>query len=128
MVNEYLIRGGILLEDGTPVGLDKTIVICDTGELLTCWTLTECPGQPNGDANCDGTVNLDDLIALKRAWGKTPSDPIGKDVGQYNCCADFNREGVSQDAINLDDLIALKSGWGGSHPGSTENVTCPLGH
>jgi hypothetical protein len=127
MVNEYLIRGGILLEDGTPIVVDKTIVICSGGDL-TCWTLTECPGQPNGDANCDGIVNLDDLIALKRAWGKTPADPKGKEVGQYNCCADFNREGVSEDVINLDDLIALKLGWGNSYPGSTENVTCPPGY
>ena len=78
---------------------------------------------------CDmGAKTLDDLTALKKAWGKTTADTLGKGVGEYNCCADFNKIGISKDVVNLDDLTALKIGWGGSHPGSTSNVTCPAGH
>ena len=127
MVDEDLYRGGVLLEDGTPVAVDQTIVTC-SGAAPTCWDVAECPGQANGDANCDGTVNLDDLTALKKAWGMTTADVIGQGVGEYNCCADFNKTGVSEDSINLDDLTALKIGWGNSYPGSTGEQTCPPGH
>jgi hypothetical protein len=27
----------------------------------TCWSAAECAGQPNGDATCDGNINLADL-------------------------------------------------------------------
>jgi hypothetical protein len=37
----------------------------------TCWDAAECAGQPTGDATCDGSVNLADLLALKASFGKT---------------------------------------------------------
>ena len=97
-----------------------------TGSVGTCWDPAECPGQATGDANCDGDVNLDDLTALKKSWGKSTSDTIGTGIGEYNCCADFNKIGVSKDVINIDDLTALKIGWSNSYPGSTNNETCGL--
>jgi hypothetical protein len=81
----------------------------------TCWDPNECPCQPNGDATCDGSINLGDLMALKAAWGQNApwAYPF--------CCADFNQDGN----VNLGDLIVLKSGWHTSCPGSsTGNQKC----
>ena len=131
MVDEDLIRGGVLLEDGTPVAVDQTILItCEDPDpdAGTCWDPAECPLQAQGDSNCDGDVNLDDLIALKKSWNKGIGDAHGTGVGEYNCCADFNKSGVSQDVVNLDDLIALKIGWPLAPQTSTGNQTCPPGH
>lgn len=129
MVDEDVYRGGVLLEDGTPVPVDQTItLVCAPPPDPNCWTPSECPLQSQGDANCDGDVNLDDLTALKKAWSKSTSDPLGTGVGEYNCCADFNRVGVSKDVINLDDLTALKIGWPLASQTSAGNQTCPPGH
>ena len=82
----------------------------------TCWDATECAGQPNGDATCDGGVNFADLIALKLSWLKNKGD-----VG-YNCCADFSQD----ESVNFADLIALKLGWlSTGHSPSTGNQNCP---
>ncbi|MHC4866126.1 MAG: C10 family peptidase [Planctomycetota bacterium] len=85
--------------------------ICDD-----CWDLAECTGQPNGDATCDGSVNLADLFALKAHFGKSaPWTPP-------ECCADFTQDG----SINLADLFALKAGFGTSgYSPSTGNQDCP---
>ena len=82
----------------------------------TCWDISECPGQPMGDANCDGIVNLADLFALKAAWGQsTPWTP------PY-CCADFSQDG----SVNLGDLFIFKLRWGTIVIGpSTGNQNCP---
>ncbi|MHC4842430.1 MAG: c-type cytochrome, partial [Planctomycetota bacterium] len=84
--------------------------------LGTCWDSEECVGQPNGDATCDGEINLDDLRALKDAWLAV------KGGAGYNCCADFTQD----ETVNLDDLRELKDGWlsSGLTP-STSNVSCP---
>jgi hypothetical protein len=88
---------------------------CLPKDLSTCWDPLECAGQPSGDATCDGVVNLDDLAALKAAWGMgTPWTP------PY-CCADFTQDGQ----VNLDDLAVLKACWGGSgHIPSTGSQNC----
>jgi hypothetical protein len=52
-----------------------------------------CPADINGN----GTVNIDDLLALISAWGPC--------VG---CPADINGNGT----VNIDDLLALISAWG----------------
>jgi hypothetical protein len=84
--------------------------------LGTCWDPLECAGQTSGDATCDGQVNLDDLAALKAAWGM--SSPYANPF----CCADFTQDGQ----VNLDDLAALKAGWGSSgHIPSTGSQKCP---
>jgi hypothetical protein len=82
----------------------------------TCWDPAECAGQPDGDATCDGNVNLADLFALKAHFGKSaPWTPP-------ECCADFDQSG----AINLADLFALKAGFGsGPYSPSTTNQSCP---
>jgi hypothetical protein len=82
----------------------------------TCWEAAECAGQSNGDATCDGNVNLADLFALKAHFGKCApwTDPA--------CCADFTQD----DCINLADLFALKAGFGsGPYSPSTLNQNCP---
>ena len=83
----------------------------------TCWDPNECPCQSYGDATCDGSVNLGDLVALKAAWGRNvPWTPPF-------CCADFNQDGV----VNLADMVMIKWGWGCCcPPGSpTFNQSCP---
>jgi hypothetical protein len=90
-----------------------TPVVCAD---LTCWTITECGGQPNGDATCDGGVNFADLIALKLSWLKN------KGQAGYNCCADFDQSG----GVNFADLIRLKLGWlSTGHTPATGNQNCP---
>jgi hypothetical protein len=82
----------------------------------TCWSVNECAGQPDGDATCDGSVNLADLFALKADFGKCAPwvDP--------ECCADFTQDGC----INLADLFGLKGGFGTwGHSPSTGNQNCP---
>ena len=82
----------------------------------TCWYTSECAGQPRGDATCDGSINLADLLALKAAWGKAaPWTPPF-------CCADFNHDG----SVNLGDLLILKTDWNTCCllPG-TGNQDCP---
>jgi probable HAF family extracellular repeat protein len=58
----------------------------------TCWDTAVCAGQPTGDATCDGSVNLADLLALKASFGKSaPWTPP-------ECCADFTQDG----SVNLE--------------------------
>jgi hypothetical protein len=82
----------------------------------TCWEPSECAGQPNGDATCDGSVNLADLFALKADFGKCAP------WAAPECCADFTQD----DCVNLGDLFALKAGFGSSgYSPSTGNQSCP---
>jgi hypothetical protein len=82
----------------------------------TCWDTAVCAGQPDGDATCDGNVNLADLFALKAHFGKcAPWTPP-------ECCADFTQDAC----INLGDLFALKAGFGTSgYVPSTGTQGCP---
>ncbi|MHC4475518.1 MAG: Calx-beta domain-containing protein [Planctomycetota bacterium] len=83
----------------------------------TCWQPSQCAGQPNGDATCDGSVNLGDLFALKAGFGKCAPWTAPE------CCADFTQDGC----INLSDLFALKAGFGTSgYSPATGNQSCPL--
>jgi hypothetical protein len=54
-----------------------------------------------GDVNGDGTVDVDDLIAVILAWGNCPTPPA-------TCPADVNQSG----AVDVDDLIAVILNWG----------------
>ena len=110
---------GVVMEnpdDDPTVNFPTPGAFCVVLEVPTCWDATECAGQPNGDATCDGVVNLNDLAALKAAWG------MGAPYTPPHCCADFTQDG----AVNLNDLAALKAGWGtGGYLPSTLNQSCP---
>jgi hypothetical protein len=54
-----------------------------------------------GDVNGDGSVDVDDLIAVILAWGACPAPPI-------ECPADLNNSG----SVDVDDLIAVILNWG----------------
>jgi hypothetical protein len=53
-----------------------------------------------GDANGDGSVNVDDLIAVILAWGSCPAPPTP-------CPADVTGDGV----VNVDDLLLVLTHW-----------------
>jgi hypothetical protein len=52
-----------------------------------------------GDANGDGMVNADDILAVISAWGQCPPG---------DCPADVNGDGV----VNTDDLLLVIANWG----------------
>ncbi len=52
-----------------------------------------------GDANGDGMVNADDILAVISAWGPCPPG---------DCPADVNGDG----AVNTDDLLLVIANWG----------------
>ncbi|MHC5073554.1 MAG: hypothetical protein ACYTFE_01865 [Planctomycetota bacterium] len=116
------IRGGVIDEAGASLDIDPNDPLCmvlavnPDPNAGTCWDPADCNGQPGGDATCDGSVNLDDLRALKDAWLESKGDPA------YDCCADFTQDEV----VNLDDLRALKDGWlnTGLTP-AIANLNCP---
>jgi hypothetical protein len=56
-----------------------------------------CPA----DINNDGSVNIDDLLAVISGWGFCPPPPAA-------CSPDINHNGQ----IDIDDLLAVISGWG----------------
>jgi len=61
---------------------------------------TEPPCEPAADLNCDGVVNVSDLLILLGAWGAC-TEPDA-------CPADLNNDGV----VNVSDLLMLLSNWG----------------
>jgi len=58
------------------------------------------PPQP-ADMNCDGAVNVEDLLIVINAWGICPN-------GQPTCPGDVNADGT----VNVDDLLAVINSWG----------------
>ncbi len=61
---------------------------------------TDDPKCPLGDLNCDGVVNVFDLLILLENWGTCP--PAGE------CVGDLNDDGV----VNVFDLLILLENWG----------------
>jgi hypothetical protein len=134
-LNWSTIDGGGGVSNGGPYTMAVTIAQPDAGyqaggdfELFggfwpgaipyayTCWDAGQCAGQPEGDATCDGNVNLADLFALKAHFGKCApwTDP--------ECCADSTQDGC----INLADLFVFKAGFGADgYTPSTGNQDCP---
>lgn len=109
-------RGMIVLESAASVDANTT---CAVGvvdpNIDTCWDLVRCPGQPIGDATCDGRVNALDLLKVKQAWlSIAPNAP-------YNCCADFTHDG----RVNALDLLKIKQNWLASGLGGDLTQTCP---
>jgi hypothetical protein len=82
-----------------------------------CWDETECPCQADGDATCDGSIDLTDLFALKDGFGK-----CAPWTGSQ-CCVDFTHDGC----VNLADVYRLKARWGVALDcgPSTGNQNCP---
>jgi hypothetical protein len=132
-IAENAARAGVVVEDTevtATTNLPQCVAVTVGPEDIndgTCWDeVDECGYQNKGDGNCDGNINLDDLILLKKSFNKNWWDNThGGGVGEYNCCADFTNEGY----VNLDDLIALKQGFAlpvktGLTP-ATSNTSCP---
>jgi hypothetical protein len=112
-------RGGVVLKDPNEaftLNLPGTYVVdCN------CWT---CPGQAYGDATGDGTINIFDYLAFKKALGtKSSTHPHGTATGEYNCCADFTQDG----SVNIFDYLELKKGLaaGVGYPGPCADMYCP---
>jgi hypothetical protein len=57
-----------------------------------------------GDVNIDGSVDVDDLLAVINAWGACPTPPV-------TCPADVAPPG-GDDQVNVDDLLAVINNWG----------------
>jgi hypothetical protein len=55
-----------------------------------------------GDANCDGTVDVDDIVVVVLNWG--PCRP-----GAWPCEGDVNGDGT----VDVDDVVAVVIGWSG---------------
>lgn len=53
-----------------------------------------------GDMNCDGAVDVSDLLILLGAWGQCPAETL--------CPADLNADGT----VDVSDLLILLSNWG----------------
>jgi hypothetical protein len=110
-------RGNVVFESGVSVEVSASCQVTGMDPTAgTCWDITECGCQPNGDINCDGSVDFVDLFGLKSAWGSNPNS------GNWNCCADFDHS----KSIDFVDLFAIKSGWGTTGCTPAENETsCP---
>jgi len=64
------------------------------------WRITY-NGPGVGDVNGDGSVNVDDLLAIINAWGPCPGGPM-------ICPADITGNGT----VDVDDLLAVINNWG----------------
>jgi len=59
------------------------------------------PSAEAADLNCDGFVNVQDLLAVIGSWGACPK-------GQSTCAGDLNSDGI----VNVADLLLVISNWG----------------
>jgi hypothetical protein len=74
-------RGGVVLEDGTSVGISGTG--CDIAFGPVCWGYaTQCHGDCDGD--CD--VDIVDWPCFRDSFGHVPPDP------DYNPCGDYDHD------------------------------------
>ena len=61
----------------------------------------------------DGTVNIDDLLAVINAWGNCPELPDGVATGpRPPCPADISPSVCGDSVVNIDDLLAVINHWG----------------
>lgn len=58
-----------------------------------------CTGKKAADVNCDGKVNLTDLVTVANNWGSSPA----------NTRADVNKDGKA----DLIDLVTVANNWSG---------------
>jgi hypothetical protein len=82
---------------------DKPVAGCCCA-FEKCITVPECPKQPFciGDSNLNGTVDVDDLIAVITSWGPCPAP----------CPADVSPPPLGDGMVNVDDLILVILSWG----------------
>jgi hypothetical protein len=73
-------------------------MVDDIPSKARIFTVTQ---QTAGDANGDGFVNVDDLLAVINGWGPCPPQPDP-------CPGDMNWDEIS----NVDDLLAVINNWG----------------
>ena len=136
MVDEDTYRGGVLLEDGTPVAVDQTIQICAETECYAgqpdyaewedagkpdCWCY---PRQCHGDA--DGLkqgnalagywyVGTDDLDVVITGW-QIKNSPHGPGLSGDQGCGDFDhaKQGNALAGywrVGTDDLDIMIATW-----------------
>jgi hypothetical protein len=72
----------------------------DSDDVSVLINQTPAPPVIPGDVTGDGSVNVDDLLAVINAWG-----PCGS---SGNCPADLNDDGQ----VNVDDLLLVINNWG----------------
>ena len=78
--------------DGVDTGSTESIsVVVGTGP---------CP-QCDGDVDADGTVGINDFLALLGAWGPCPDPPA-------TCFADIDGDGT----VGINDFLAQLANWG----------------
>jgi hypothetical protein len=90
-------RGGVVLETGVTAEINVGAG-CDVelgGGYPECW---DYPGQCHGDATGDDRCDSYDWPAFrdgyyKNYWDHFPADPENPQPGEYNPCADYNRDG-----------------------------------
>jgi alpha-tubulin suppressor-like RCC1 family protein len=64
----------------------------------------DTPSCPQADINCDGLVNVNDLLAVINAWGNCPPPPA-------SCPADIAPPG-GDGVVNVNDLLMVINNWG----------------
>lgn len=89
------------------VTLKKAVTLPSTANSITVnvLDLPGASGNGGGDAgnpNCDSSVNLQDIMAIKNAYGAKSGETC------YRAWADFNNDGT----INLTDILAMKDSYG----------------
>ena len=67
-----------------------------------------CPTRPQcaaADINCDGSVNVADLLSVINAWGACPAPPT-------KCAADIAPPPDGDGQVNVADLLMIINNWG----------------
>lgn len=104
-------NGGAFFTDASPQTTIAGSTFCENAPNHIAGAFTDSDGNdfqnqcPDpcvipADLNCDGTVNVTDLLALFAAWGPCA------DVD--DCPADLNNSGV----VDVSDLLLLFASWG----------------
>jgi hypothetical protein len=97
--------------NGAPVFVSGNMCV-HNGELITNSTIRHPDGTfshwsrwgpvcPFADITQDGSVNIDDLLAVINSWGVCPPPPEA-------CAADLDGNGI----VNIDDLLTVINNWG----------------
>jgi hypothetical protein len=90
---------------GAPaIGDDGTLVICGTGATVLAYKGTPHCGADIAPPGGDGTVNVNDLLAVINGWGACPAPPA-------SCDADISPAG-GDGAVNVNDLLSVINAWG----------------